>query len=100
MKLSQLTSFGTDDMLKIFGLQARREDVTYIAPALALFGLGALLGAVAGMIFAPRSMRSLKNGLADRVQQTVDRAVAGPPKGAEHGADGVDHAPNGHLGRA
>ncbi len=77
MKLHDITNLDKDDLLKAVGLQAHRSTAWMAIPGVALFGLGILVGAGVGMLFAPKSGRELRDDISDRVSDLRMRASKG-----------------------
>ena len=68
MNYEKLKSLDKDDLLGMLGLETKRHNVDYLVPALALFGVGVLVGTSLGLLVAPRSGRELRDDLAHRIQ--------------------------------
>lgn len=81
MNVDKLKSLDREDFLNILGLESRRNTVDYLVPALALFGVGVLVGTGVGLLVAPRPGRELREDLAHRLQQAPD-AIAKLPQRA------------------
>lgn len=81
MMFESLDSMNKEHLLGLLGLQSRRAPGAYVGPALALFGAGLLVGAVAGLLAAPRTGQELRQDLARRVKN-APAAVATIPKRA------------------
>jgi hypothetical protein len=63
--LQSLQKIGTDDILAALGLQRRRNSFdAALAPSIALFAAGALVGAAAAMLLAPKSGQALRKELS------------------------------------
>jgi gas vesicle protein len=54
--------------------RARREEESGLSTQLTCFLIGGAVGAVAALLFAPKSGRELRGDLADATRQGVDRA--------------------------
>ena len=67
MRLDDLRSMDKDDLLKSVGLQQYQSAAWTAIPGVALFGLGVLVGAGIGILFAPRPGHELREDLMDRV---------------------------------
>lgn len=97
MNMDNIRNMDKDDLLNVFGLETRRTPVDYLVPALALFGVGVLVGTGVGLLVAPRPGKELRQDIAHRLQQAPD-AIARLPQRAsdamhragEHMADKVD----------
>ena len=64
-----LKDLSSDDVLGALGLQTRRTTVDYLLPALGIFGVGVLVGASLGMLFAPKPGAELRHQIGDRVRR-------------------------------
>lgn len=71
---------GKDDILAKLGLQTRKTGSDYLLPALAVFGVGALMGAGVALLLAPKSGPDLRRDLA-RTASSVGRRVAARKNG-------------------
>lgn len=60
-----------DDILHVFGLETRRYYSDYMWPALGVFGVGCLVGAGLGLLFAPKSGRMLREDIGRRTRRSV-----------------------------
>ena len=56
-----LRDLSADDILSAMGLQTRRTTTDYMLPALGIFGVGVLVGAGIGMLFAPKAGSEIRN---------------------------------------
>jgi len=72
MTLDKIQNLGKDDFLNMLGLETRRNPVDYMVPALALFGVGVLVGTGIGLLVAPRPGRELRHDIASRIQQAPE----------------------------
>lgn len=68
MTLKSLRDLDKDDLLKLIGLQTKRDAAEWLLPSLALFGLGLLVGAGVGVLLAPKPGRELREDLRNRLQ--------------------------------
>ncbi len=68
--LSAIETPSTDDLLDRIGLQRKQSNVL---PAIATFGVGMLVGAAAGVLFAPKSGQETREDLSKRVDDLVGR---------------------------
>jgi gas vesicle protein len=71
-----------DDVLSRMGLQRRTEAVDYILPSLGLFGVGIMVGAGLGLMFAPKRGAELRTditraaeNMADKLRRKKDEAL-------------------------
>lgn len=69
---NKLKSLDKDDLLDMLGLETRRSNADFMVPALALFGVGVLVGTGIGLLVAPRPGRELRDDLAQRLQSAPD----------------------------
>src|SRR4051812_35445175 len=79
--LNSLQTLSSDDILAALGLEKRRSPVTgVILPSVALFAAGAVVGAAAAMLLAPKTgealRRDLTNGAKDIGQRLGTTAQA------------------------
>jgi hypothetical protein len=61
----------SDAALGALGLQTRRSAADYILPALGLFGVGVLVGAGLGLMFAPKQGRELRGDISRGLSSTA-----------------------------
>lgn len=80
MTLDKLKTLDKDDMLNLIGLETRRTNADYLVPALALFGVGLLVGTSIGLLVAPRPGRELREDIAHRLQQAPDAMARLPQR--------------------
>jgi hypothetical protein len=90
MTFDKLKNMDKDDFLNMLGLETQRSTVDYLIPALALFGVGLLVGTGVGLLVAPRPGRELRADLGRRLQEAPEalgripqRASAALRRGAE-----------------
>lgn len=81
MTLDKIKGLERDDLLNLLGLETRRTAVDYLAPGLALLGIGLLVGAGVGLLLAPRKGSELREDLQRRLQE-VPEAMSQLPKRA------------------
>ena len=62
-----------EDIIRALGLQQRRHTTTDLAPSLALFGAGLLVGAGLALLLAPTTGRELREEITDRASELRDR---------------------------
>lgn len=73
MNFDTIKNLGKEDILNSLGLETRRNHgADYLVPALALFGLGVVVGTGIGLLVAPRPGRELREDLANRLQQAPE----------------------------
>lgn len=62
------SSLTKENMLDSLGLQEKRQSTDYLLPALGIFGAGLAVGAVLGLLFAPKSGSELRTDVRGRLQ--------------------------------
>lgn len=67
--LKDLNDWEKDDLLKLVGLESRREPTDWILPTLTAFSVGVLVGAGVGLLLAPKSGRETREELRNRLQR-------------------------------
>lgn len=77
-----------DEVLASFGLQRRRRGSDAIS-ALQWVLLGAAVGGVAALLFAPRTGEELRSQLTDKMQTARDKALQAASKARESRANGL-----------
>lgn len=70
--IKQLTNYGVGDVLDMVGLERRRNRGW---EKLAFFGMGALAGAGAGILLAPRSGRETREKIGDGMGKLAEKAT-------------------------
>lgn len=83
--MEKIKSFDRDQLLDMFGLEVKRANTDYILPAVTLFGVGLLVGAGIGLLFAPRPGRELREDIANRLHQAPEALARLPERAAELG---------------
>lgn len=83
MTLDKIKSLDKDDLLNMLGLETRRNTMDYLVPALALFGVGIVVGAGIGLLVAPRPGRELRDDLAQRIQNAPEAISRLPQRASE-----------------
>ncbi len=78
--LKQLKELDRDDLLDAIGLETKRHATDYIVPALAVFGLGVLVGAGVGLLLAPKPGAELRGDLRARLGRNGQAAGAVSPE--------------------
>lgn len=71
LSLKDLRNLDRDDLLETLGLQ-RRGNVDWVVPAVTALGVGLLVGAGLGLLFAPKSGNELREDLRERLQSGLD----------------------------
>jgi hypothetical protein len=80
------TDISADDILSAFGLQRADSTGTYVLPALGLFGIGVIVGAGLGMLFAPKAGSDLRHTIADKASDLGRKVgIAGGGMGYQGG---------------
>ena len=74
-----------DDVIRALGLHSRQR--SDLAPSMALFGAGLLVGAGLALLFAPTSGRELREEIGERAADLRERATAA----ADDATDGAQH---------
>lgn len=80
MNMDNIRNMDKDDLLNVFGLETRRNTVDYLVPALALFGVGVLLGTGIGLLVAPKPGKELREDLARRLEQAPEAMARLPQR--------------------
>lgn len=72
-----LRDFSADDILSAMGLQTRRTSTDYLMPALGIFGVGVLVGAGIGLLFAPKSGSEIRSQIGTMARRRKEEAEEG-----------------------
>lgn len=95
-----------DDVLAAIGLQSRRNAADLVMPAIGLFGVGLVVGAGLGLLFAPKSGAQTRevigHGVSDmarRVTSRIRRTKDEMLEGEELADIGVDLTPEADSSR-
>jgi gas vesicle protein len=83
MTIDQIKALGKDDLLNMLGLETKRSNADYVMPALAVFGVGALVGVGLGLLLAPRPGRELREDISRRVAHAPEALAALPHKASD-----------------
>ena len=83
MTLDKMKSMDKDDFLNMIGLETKRNPVDYMVPALALFGVGVLVGTGIGLLVAPRPGRELRADIVKQIQQAPETMARLPQRANE-----------------
>lgn len=75
----------TDDIIRALGLQQRRHVSSDLAPSLALFGAGLLVGAGLALLLAPTTGRELREEITDRANELRDKVSTAASNELERG---------------
>ncbi|MEQ1875869.1 MAG: YtxH domain-containing protein [Bdellovibrionia bacterium] len=94
MTLEELKAMGKDDLLKSIGLQEYRSAAWSAVPGAAFFGVGLLVGAGIGLLFAPRTGQELRDDISDRFNSMKDRVS----HKATQTADNIQSAAESYVG--
>jgi hypothetical protein len=74
--LSNLRDIDKDDLLEYLGLESRRSTAEAVLPAVAMFGVGLLVGAGIGLMLAPKSGAELRSDLRERISGGPDQMAS------------------------
>ncbi len=88
MTTKDITDITTDDVLAALGLQTRRTAGDYLLPALGIFGVGLLVGAGIGLLFAPKPGAEIRHQIGSRIRRRRSEV--------ESESEGVDAASPGN----
>ena len=83
MNMDNIRNMDKDDLLNVFGLETRRNTVDYLVPALALFGVGVLVGTGIGLLVAPRPGKELRGDIAKGLQQAPEAMARLPQRASD-----------------
>ena len=83
MTLESVKNLDKNDFLHLLGLEARRAPLDYLGPALAVFGVGVVIGAGVGLLLAPRPGRELREDIARGLQSVPDAVGRLPSRASE-----------------
>lgn len=84
-----LNKISRDDVLAAIGLQSRRTTADLVMPALGLLGIGIVVGAGLGVLFAPKSGAETREAIGNGVGD-VARRVKGRIRRTQEQLDDVD----------
>lgn len=73
MKLSDIKNLEKNDVLRLLGVETESSSMESVGSTLALFGLGALVGAAIGLLLAPKSGNQLRADLRERFEGLTDQ---------------------------
>ena len=73
MTLKNLRELDKDDLLRLIGLQTKRNAADWVLPTIAVFGVGVLVGAGVGLLLAPKPGRELRDDLRNRLQGATEK---------------------------
>lgn len=75
--LHSLQNLSGDDILATLGLERRRSPITGIVlPSVALFAAGAIVGAAAAVLLAPKSGEALRRDLSSGARELTNKLGA------------------------
>lgn len=83
---SNISSIQANDILEKIGLQKVPSTTSYVLPAIGLFGVGMIVGAGLGMLFAPRSGHDLREDIGSKASDLA-RKVGMTGRGRGDGND-------------
>jgi hypothetical protein len=72
-----LRNLDAEDLLKIIGLQRRRDFGDWMLPAIGFFGAGLLIGTGLGLLVAPKPGRELREDVKSRLQVAPESVRSG-----------------------
>jgi hypothetical protein len=73
MKMRDIRNMSKEDLLDLMGLEAKGSASGRMAGTLGEFALGALVGAIAALMFAPSSGRDMRRTLVERARTYSQR---------------------------
>ncbi len=83
MTLDSVKNLDKDQFLNMLGLETKRNTVDYLVPALALFGVGVLVGTGIGLLVAPKPGKELREDIAHRLQQAPEAMARLPQRASD-----------------
>ncbi len=92
-QLKGLKDIDKDDLLDYLGLQSKPTVVESVFPAVAIFGVGVLIGAGLGLMLAPKSGVALRDDLRTRLQGGPDQMATAFPAQASVGGSSSPPTP-------
>ncbi len=72
-KLKALKGIDRDALLDYLGLETKRTTSDYLIGTVGVFGVGMLVGAGIGLLFAPKSGNELRQNLRERITGGPDQ---------------------------
>ncbi len=93
-KIQDFSSMSKESILDSLGLQEKRSNTDYLLPALGIFGAGLAVGAVLGVLFAPKPGRELRSDLRHRIDDMRHHKGHALSEGAQEAS--ASHAPRAH----
>jgi hypothetical protein len=73
-----------EDLIRALGVETRKR--ADVAPSVALFGAGLLVGAGLALLFAPTSGRELREEIGERATELRERATTAVESAVDHPA--------------
>lgn len=94
--IEKLRAYDTDDLLSALGIETRTRWADVAAPLLGAFGVGLLVGAGIGLMFAQRPGRELREDLRQRIAKAPEAFASALPGARERTAESVPgtHGPS------
>ena len=80
------SNISKENILESLGLQEKREPTDYLLPALGIFGAGLAVGAVLGLLFAPKAGRDLRADVRHRIDEARHHKGHALTEGSQQGA--------------
>ncbi|MET0387009.1 MAG: YtxH domain-containing protein [Polyangiales bacterium] len=71
--VNSLRNLGADDLLEVLGLQKRRTAIDVVLPSVALFAAGAVVGAAAAVLLAPKTGAQVRAQLSEGARDLSQR---------------------------
>lgn len=65
--MPQLPKISREDILNALGLESQKTTMGYVVPAVAFIGLGVVIGASLGLLFAPKTGAEMRKDMKNRV---------------------------------
>jgi hypothetical protein len=73
--IEELRNYGKRDLLSALGIEMEGNWGDFLGPALGAFGVGCLVGAGLGLLFAPQAGRELRQGIRQKFTKGRGRAA-------------------------
>lgn len=87
---SSFRNISRDDILSSLGLQSRRSAADLVLPALGLFGVGLVVGAGLGLLFAPKSGAETREVIGGGISSVARKVTSRIRRTREEMTDGED----------
>ena len=72
MNVTDVTNLNSEDLLAAIGLATQQTVTERLLNFAGAFAAGTLVGGIAGLLFAPKSGRGLREDLGDRIRSVPD----------------------------